>query len=57
MKNSKNQKDGPQKTVGLNVPMHEDLMGRITKAALDKNFTKAAYVRKAVEERLKKDGF
>lgn len=51
------QKESSIKTIGLNVPMHEELMLRINKAALERNLTKAAYVRMAIEEKLKKDGF
>lgn len=45
------------KTIGMNIPMQENLMNRINKAALNNNLTKAAYVRQAIEEKLKKDGF
>ncbi len=45
------------KTIGMNLPMHDELMKRINDAALSSNLTKAAYVRKAIEEQLKKDGF
>lgn len=45
------------KTIGMNLPMHDELMKRINEAALNSNLTKAAYVRNAIEEQLKKDGF
>jgi len=45
------------KTIGMNIPMQENLMNRINKAALNNNLTKSAYVRQAIEEKLKKDGF
>jgi predicted DNA-binding protein len=45
------------KTIGMNLPMHEELMKKISIAALDSNLTKAAYVRQAIEDKLKKDGF
>lgn len=50
-------KDFENKTVGMNLPMHENLMRRLNAASLESNLAKAAYVRQAIEEKLKKDGF
>jgi predicted DNA-binding protein len=56
MENDKN-KEQENKTVGMNLPMHESLMKRLYAASLDSNLAKAAYVRQAIEEKLKRDGF
>jgi len=52
-----NDKNNDNKTVGMNLPMHESLMKRLNAASLNSNLAKAAYVRQAIEEKLKKDGF
>jgi predicted DNA-binding protein len=54
--NDKN-KNQENKTVGMNLPMHELLMKKLNAASLNSNLTKAAYVRQAIEEKLKRDGF
>lgn len=56
MENDKN-KEQENKTVGMNLPMHESLMRRLYNASLESNLAKAAYVRQAIEEKLKRDGF
>lgn len=56
MENDKN-KENENKTVGMNLPMQESLMKRLNAASLESNLAKAAYVRQAIEEKLKRDGF
>ena len=56
-KSNEHKEQEHHKTIGMNLPMHEDLMKRINEASLSNNLTKAAYVRQAIEEKLKKDGF
>lgn len=41
--------------VEMNLTMNEILMKELNIASLKKNMTKSAYVREAIEEKLKKD--
>ncbi len=44
-----------KKQLALNVPMTEDLMNRVEKASSGMHIGKAAYVRIALEEKLRRD--
>ncbi|NCQ51478.1 hypothetical protein GW796_06205 [archaeon] len=53
----KNKEKKENKTLGFNLTIQENLMKRMNEASLNNNLTKAAYLRLALEDKLKKDGY